>query len=140
MLVRNITRDRATRAAARSAFTLLEILVVVAIIVVLAGVGGMYLLPRVDEAKEKTAVSQVRMLTDAANTYKLNNGDFPPSLDALAQPQPGGGTAIVQSDALRDPFGQPYGYDAGGSHNGGMQPDIWCNRPGKQIGNWPGGH
>jgi general secretion pathway protein G len=113
---------------------------VVAIIVVLAGVGGMYLLPRVDEAKEKTAVSQIRMLTDATNTYKLNNGEFPPSLDALSQPQPNGGSPIVQVDALRDPFGQPYGYDPNGSHNSGMQPDIWCNRPSHQIGNWPGGH
>jgi general secretion pathway protein G len=140
MIVHRSARGRATRAAARSAFTLLEILVVVAIIVVLAGVGGMYLLPRVDEAKEKTAISQIKMLTEAANAYKLNNGDFPASLDALAQQQPGGGAPLVQADALRDPFGQPYGYDPSGSHNSGMQPDVWCNRPGKQIGNWSGGH
>ncbi len=139
MLVQTAKQHRARRST-RPAFTLLEILVVVAIIVVLAGVGGMYLLPRVDEAKEKTAVSQVQMLTQSVNMYKINNGDFPPSLEALAQQQPNGGSPIVQADALRDPFNQPYGYDPGGSRNGGMQPDIWCNRPGRQIGNWPGGH
>jgi type II secretory pathway pseudopilin PulG len=114
-------------------------LVVVAIIVVLAGVGGTYLLQRADEAKESTAKAQVKTLTEAANMYKLANGDFPPSLDTLAQQQPNGGAPFVQVDQLRDPFNQPFGYDPGGSHNGGSQPDIWCNRPGRQIGNWPGG-
>lgn len=129
-----------TRAAARAAFTLLEILVVVAIIVVLAGIGGYYLMPRVDEAKEKTARVQVKgALTSAADTYKLNNGDWPPSLEALAQPQPNGGAPILDPDALRDPFGQPYGYDPSGNRNGGIRPDIWCNRPSGQIGNWPSG-
>jgi general secretion pathway protein G len=137
MLVQNRTRDRA---AQRAAFTLLEILVVVAIIVVLASVGGTYLLQRADEAKEGAAKGQIRILTDAANTYKLNNGDFPPSLDALSQQQPNGGSPLVQVDQLRDPFSQPYGYDPSGSHNGGMQPDVWCNRAGRQIGNWPGSH
>jgi general secretion pathway protein G len=138
MQVPSTTRNRATRAAARSAFTLLEILVVVAIIVVLAGVGGTYLLQRADEAKEGAAKAQVKILTEAANTYKLNNGDFPPSLDAMAGQQPNGGSPLVQADQLRDPFNQPFGYDPGGSHNGGMQPDIWCTRPNRQIGNWPG--
>jgi general secretion pathway protein G len=140
MLIQTNSERRARRATVRAAFTLLEILVVVAIIVVLASVGGTYLLQRADEAKEGAAKVQIKTLTESANMYKLNNGDFPPSLDAMAQGQPNGGQPLVQVDQLRDPFGQPYGYDASGSHNGGMQPDIWCNRPGKQIGNWPGGH
>jgi general secretion pathway protein G len=125
-------------AAVRSAFTLLEILVVVAIIVVLAGVGGYYLLPQVDAAKVGTAKGQLRMLTEACDTYSLNNGSFPPQLGALAAPQPNGGMPIVQPDALKDPWGQAYGYDPSGSRNGGMHADIWVNRPNGQIGNWPG--
>ena len=39
----------------RAAFTLLEVLVVVAIIVVLAGVGGYFLLQRYEDAKASTA-------------------------------------------------------------------------------------
>jgi general secretion pathway protein G len=138
MIVRKGTQVRATRAIRRSAFTLLEILVVVAIIVVLAGVGGTYLLQRADEAKEGTAKGQIKTLTDAAQTYKLNNGDYPASLEAMTQAQPNGGSPLIEADQLRDPFNQPFGYDPSGSHNGGMKPDIWCNRPGRQIGNWSG--
>jgi general secretion pathway protein G len=123
----------------RHAFTLLEILVVVAIIVVLVGVGGMMLLPRVDESKVKVAKSQLRLLTDACQTYYLNNEqNWPPSLAALAGPQPNGGAPILEQTALADPWGQPYGYDPSGAHNGGHKPDIWVTRPTGQIGNWTG--
>jgi general secretion pathway protein G len=128
---------RTTRAAVRTGFTLMEMLVVVAIIVVLAGIGGYYLLPRVDESKEKAARAQLKgTLTTAVETYKLNNGDYPPNLEALTQQQPNGGKPILEPDALRDPWGQAYGYDPAGPHNGGMRADIWCNRPNGQIGNW----
>jgi general secretion pathway protein G len=125
---------------ARAAFTLMEMLVVVAIIVVLAGIGGYYLLPRVDEAKEKAAAAQLKILTQACETYKLNNGDFPPTLEALAAQQPNGGAPLMEADHMVDAWQQPYGYDHGGAHNGGLKPDIWVNRPNRQIGNWPGGH
>jgi general secretion pathway protein G len=138
MLLRNSTRT-ASRVLARRAFTLMEILIVVAIIVVLAGIGGMYLFPRLDEAKEKIAKTQVKQtLTQACETFKLNNGDFPPNLEALTQAQPNGGVPILEADKIMDPWGQPYGYDASGSHNNGLKPDIWSNHGGKQIGNWPG--
>ena len=44
----------------------------------------------------------------------------------------------MKADAMHDPWQQPYGYDAAGTHNGGLLPDIWVNRPNHQIGNWPG--
>src|SRR5947199_297957 len=113
------------RSVARRGFTLMEILVVAAIIVVLAGLGGYYLMPRVDEAKEKTALSQVKgPLTNACQTYKLNNpqGDYPPSLEALTEQQPNGGKPLLEPDAVLDPWGQPYGYDPSGQHNNGLKP------------------
>lgn len=125
----------------RSGFTLLEILVVVAIIVVLAGVGGMIMLPQVDEAKKKTALSNVRgALTNAAQGYKLSNGNYPDSLAALTQPQPNGGPPLLEPDAVVDPWTKPYQYDPNGPRNGGNKPDIWTQSPkGEIIGNWPGG-
>jgi len=126
------------RAAARSAFTLLEILVVVAIIVVLAGVGGYYLLPRVDEAKANTAKVNLKTLTSACDNYYLNNQSYPPNLVALAQQQPNGGLPLVEADLLKDPWGQAWGYDPSGTRNSGMHADIWTTFRGQQIGNWPG--
>jgi len=44
-----------TRHAVRSAFTLMEILIVVAIIVALAGVGAFYVIPQLGKSNEKLA-------------------------------------------------------------------------------------
>lgn len=122
--------------AARTGFTLMEMLVVAAIILVLAGVGAYYLMPRVDETKEKRAKIDVTGLTQMAESYKLNNDDYPPTLHALTEMQPGGGAPFVEPGGILDPWGQPYLYDPTGPNNRGLKPDIWCNRPNGPIGNW----
>ena len=122
----------------RSAFTLMEMMVVVAIIVVLAGVGGYYYTKSLDEAKINAARAQTKILTEAAEHYKLNNGDYPPNLVALTQPSADGSRPYLDPDALKTPFGGQYNYDASGPRNGGNKPDIWAEtRQGQQIGNWP---
>jgi general secretion pathway protein G len=125
----------------RSAFTLLEVLVVVAIIVVLAGVGTYYLLPRLGEAKEKVAVSNVKKLDDACGTFYLNNDRWPQSLQELAAAQPNGGKPLATAEELKDPWGRDFQYNAQGPRNGGSKPDIWTVSPetSKEIGNWPKG-
>jgi type II secretory pathway pseudopilin PulG len=106
--------------------------------VVLAGVGGYYLLPQVDVAKEKVAKAQVMGdLTNAVQTYKLNTGNYPASLEALTVPNENGDPAILKHDFIISPFGTMYDYNPAGPNNGGMQPDISCTTPsGKVIGNW----
>jgi general secretion pathway protein G len=120
----------------RGGYTLMEMLVVVAIIVVLAGIGGYYLLPRLDESKEDMTLTQAKMLTQQAETYKLDNGEWPPNLQVLAQQKPGGGPPYIEEHALTPPIGGQYQYDASGSRNKGMKPDIWVTVNGKEIGNW----
>jgi general secretion pathway protein G len=135
MPIRNTTR-RAPRAV-RGAFTLLEVLVVVAIIVMLAGVGGYYLLQRYEEAKLSRAKMDAQGLSQQAETYKLNNGQYPASIDALAAPQPNGGTPLVQPDALNDPWGKRYIIDPNGGHHQGLMADVYTTGPqGQVIGNW----
>ena len=121
----------------RRGFTLLEVLVVVAIIVMLAGIGGYYVLQRYEEAKVSKAKADCLALSEAVEQYKLNNGDYPGSIDALAQPQPNGGPAFVPADKTRDPWGKPYVIDPSGSHNGGLKADVYTTSPrGQVIGNW----
>jgi general secretion pathway protein G len=120
----------------RGGYTLMEMLVVVAIIVVLAGIGGYYLLPRLDESKEDMTLNQTKMLAHAAETYKIDNGDWPPNLQVLADPRPNGGAPYVEQTALTPPVGGQYQYDASGSKNNRMKPDIWVTVNGKEIGNW----
>jgi general secretion pathway protein G len=126
-----------TLRASRSAFTLLEVLVVVAIIVMLAGVGGYYLLQRYEESKVSRAKIDCEALSSQVETYKLNNNQYPPSIESLAQPQPSGGSALVPPDKVRDPWGKPYQLDPNGTHNGGNKADVFTTTPkGQTVGNF----
>lgn len=122
------------RRAARPAFTLLEVLVVVAIILVLAGVGIFALMPNYERAKEDLAKAKMKSLSQACQAYKLRYDAYPPMLAQLIQPPDG--EPLVKPDAIIDPWGQEYQYNPEGTNNGGYEPDIWVVRPNKQIGNW----
>jgi hypothetical protein len=113
-------------------------------LLVLVGALGYYLVlrpevdqPDPDEVKLRTHQILLMRLMVACEEYHANNGRYPPTLAALAQQQPNGKPPLVEPDALKDPWGQPLGYDPAGPRNGGRCPDIWANRPGgKVIGNF----
>lgn len=131
----------AARASRRSAFTLIEVLVVVAILVVIAGVGGVIVLRQQQDAYVKVAKTQVEQLGKAAQAFSLANDRLPDSLAELAAP-PGGGAAYIEQKMLNDPWNRPYQYAAEGQHNAGKGlPDVWStgpnpNDPNGMIGNW----
>jgi general secretion pathway protein G len=123
----------------RAAFTLMEMLVVVAIIVALAGVGGYFLLQTLAGSEKDVAKVQARVLTDACNEYKIRNKQWPDSLEQLLQKDAKGyGPYLESRDNLKDPWGKDYVYDRGGGRNNGSKPDIYTTAPdGTQVGNWP---
>ena len=136
MIVRHSPRPHHV---ARAAFTLMELLVVVAILVVLAGVGGVIYMKYLDDAKISAAKLQVKNLSEAAEAYKIKHGDYPASLDTLTQPDDDGqGKPYLDRDALTTPWGGTYQYEAAGQNNK-YKPDIWADAPGGgRIGNWSG--
>ena len=65
-------------------FTLLEMLVVLVIIGMLAGLVGPRMFGRVDASKVKTAETQVKMLRAALETMRLDTGRFPTQDEGLS--------------------------------------------------------
>jgi general secretion pathway protein G len=133
-------RLRNYRADSRGGFTLMELLVVVAILVVLAGAAVPLYMNYLEQAKRQMAWTNAKTLEKVADMYKIKNGDYPTSLAELAAPGTDGKANIEQKDLL-DPFGREYMYAYPGQHSTVGKPDIWSlganqNDPNGIIGNW----
>ncbi len=108
----------------RTGFTLLEMLVVLVIIGLLAGLVGPRLFGKVDESKVKTAQTQVKMLRGALETYRLDVGRFPSvqeSLGVLYSAPADSQTKLrwkgpyLDEQIPLDPWGHPYQYSFPGA-------------------------
>jgi general secretion pathway protein G len=92
-------------------FTLVEILLVVAIIGILAAGAALQLGGRVGQAQDNRAESDVRTLESAISLYEIDHGSYPPSLQALTQKGPSGKPYV--KEVPKDPWGGSYQYNAG---------------------------
>jgi general secretion pathway protein G len=130
-------RKKVTRQAARSAFTLMEILIVVAIIVALAGVGAFYVIPQLGRSQEKLAGVKAENIAKASQAYFADHeSQWPSDLSALTRKDEGGGP-YIGAEGLVDPWGKQYQVNWQGPNNNGGKPDVFTTSPdGKQIGNW----
>jgi general secretion pathway protein G len=118
------TRNRQRRAG----FTLMEMMVVVAIILSLAGLGIVYMAGQADEGVKTRIKTQIKSLTDVAIIYKTqHNGEWPQSLEQLTQVDPvTGNPPYIKMEDMLDPWNRPFQYSVTGQNNNGMQPDISC--------------
>jgi len=100
-------------------FTLVELLLV---LVILALIGGLVLpgiIGKAEGAKAKAAVSQVSRLSMAVESYYLDTGKKPESLEQLVSESGdirGWNGPYVKTSALKDPWGQEYDYQNPGEH------------------------
>src|SRR5262245_52162056 len=85
LVMRLRTRKRASRHGRRrrseAGFTLVEILVVVAIIGLLMGLVGPRVLNYLSDSKVKTARIQIQGFSSALDLYYLDNGRYPTSAE-----------------------------------------------------------
>jgi type II secretory pathway pseudopilin PulG len=116
----------------------MEVLVVAAILVILASVASVGVLRYLDDAKERAAVTGLTKLEEAVGAYKiLNNGEWPLTLDQLAEVQPDGKAAYIEAKELRDPWDVPYVYEVSNRHPATGKPRIYSTGGGaKIISNW----
>ena len=110
-------------------FSLIELLVVIIILGLLAGLVGPRLFGRVGQSKQAAARAQIELFSAALDQYRLDVGSYPPSgagLDALVKnpnAQNWNGPYLKKNLVPVDPWGKPYLYKCCPGDHGDY--DIW---------------
>jgi len=103
-------------------FTLIELIVVAAIIALLAGLVVPQFIKQEEKATAKATKAQIELLGTALDTFRLDVGRYPTSqegLQALTQ-KPGGverwDGPYLKKEVPPDPWNKPYVYKSPGEH------------------------
>ena len=116
---------RSVRAKARGegGFTLLELLVVLAIMGMLAAIIAPQVIKYLGTSRTQTAKVQIQNVMSALELYRLDVGRYPTQQEGLeglvtAPPtaQNWNGPYLKKDSALKDPWGTPYVYANPGQH------------------------
>ena len=101
--------ERTAKAAMRAGFTLIEILVAVAIIGILGTVATVSIPRILENSKVKAAKAAVDSIRNAVVTYNIEKGKYPNDLKALIESS-GDEEPILEGGegALEDPWGVEY--------------------------------
>ncbi|MBT8041974.1 MAG: prepilin-type N-terminal cleavage/methylation domain-containing protein [Kiritimatiellales bacterium] len=119
----------------RSGFTLIEIILVVVIIGILAGIAIPRMGGRTEQAKISKAKQTINTLSMAIQEYEMMNGNYPSSLDGLLD-ESKGGPFLEKKVVPMDPWEKPFVYAAPGSRNTHTF-DLSCtSAKGMVINNW----
>jgi general secretion pathway protein G len=142
-------RPRRRQGSAEAGFTLLELLVVLAILGLLAAIVAPQVLRYLGTSRTQTARVQIENIQGALDHYQLDVGRYPSpdeGLDALVKAPPTAanwnGPYLKKSSGLVDPWGQKYVYHIPGKHG---DVDVYTlgsdhaeggDGEAKDVGNW----
>jgi general secretion pathway protein G len=108
--------------AGESGLTLIEMMIVLVIIAIVAGLLAFNMMNRPDEARATAAKSNLTTISAALKMYRLDNGDYPtseqglkalverPATEPVPQNWAQGGYLSGGTQATLDPWGHPYSY------------------------------
>jgi len=113
-------RDRRHR---QEGYTLVELLVVLAILGLLVAIAAPRLIKYLGSAKFDTAKIQVEKLGGVLDLYHLETGRYPSDQEGLTalverppQAEAWNGPYLKNRESLTDPWGRPYAYRSPGQH------------------------
>jgi general secretion pathway protein G len=116
-------------APAEQGLTLVEMIVVLAIIALIAAIIVPNVIGRPDQARVTVAQTDLKSISAALKIYRLDNGDYPSTAQGLAalvtkptgDPTPRNWNASGYLDTLPvDPWGNPYSYRSPGDAGAGF--------------------
>ncbi|MCP4194622.1 MAG: type II secretion system major pseudopilin GspG [Planctomycetaceae bacterium] len=123
----------------RTGFTLVEIMIVLAILVLLVAMVGPRLLKTQEKADNKITQTQIDGLGQALDFYKVDNRTFPTTEEGLAaliskpadenRSRNWAGPYLEDSSVPVDPWGNAYRYEYPGTRSGDTEPNIWSLGP-----------
>lgn len=103
-------------------FTLIELMIVIIIIGLLAGLVGPRLFGKLTQAKQKAAKAQIELFGTALDAFRLDVGRYPTTDEGLKalREKPSGLDAwkgpYLPKEIPMDPWGKPYLYKSPGEH------------------------
>ncbi len=132
-------RSRRAISDREAGLTLIEMIVVLAIIALVAALIVPNVIGRPDEARVTVAKTDIRTISAALKMYRLDNGDYPTTEQGLAAlskkpttaPEPRNWSAEgYLAQVPVDPWGRPYVY----THNGATFDLVSLGKDGKPGG------
>jgi general secretion pathway protein G len=125
---------RALSRAGQRGVTLVEVLIVVAILSLIAGGVAIYAIPKYQQAQKDTAKTDAKTLVQVVETWKLNHpaaGGDCPTVESLKADK-----SLKPDQNTNDPWGKPYKIVCTGDEFGvmssgpdtkeGSEDDIWA--------------
>lgn len=104
----NLPKAKVKRKNTQAGFTLIEMMVVIAILGILAAIIAPNVLGRAETAKITAAKTNIANLESSIELYKITNSNFPKSLQALVPD--------YIKKVSNDPWNNPYQYSTSGSN------------------------
>ena len=129
---------RRARSESSAGFTLIEVLLVVAILGILAGVVVVNFSGKQKKAQINACRASIQAICTAVDMYEVDTGRLPPSLNALVSNDgsPNWNGPYVRGGLPIDPWGNEFGFSARGESDY----EVYSNGPegGEKITNWEG--
>lgn len=115
---RQASKARGRRSRLARGLTLIEILVVVTILGLIAGIVGVAVVDQFEEARIDSTATQLKAISDSLDLYKVKIGRYPSSTEGLnSLVSPPDGRRPMMERVPKDGWGNDFVYLNPGQHN-----------------------